>query len=564
MKFLDKYYPFVPKQAAPRGGDSFVTSEETQGETDADTTTFEDARVSLSVNQFGEDGTSANRLLTEETVIEGGLTDKERIKSIKLARKYAVMDPLCSQTIDLYDTHALGSGVSVQITSKDKSDKIAKKAQSLIDDFVADPTNAKHISPIGQRKNSSRFLTDGNWFVALHDMGTDGIRIRNLDTLQIAGRITNPLDGDEIWFHIRRIQHVGSSKTETLLYKDISIRNQTVESLRVPDVDDKKEIVRDEKGKVLKRAFDIERDVTGDNVRIVENVVVIHGAINSTGPMGNSILVAGYAYAREYRSFVEDRGVLRRAKSQYAFKEKIDGGKDVLDAQRAMLKSSLSATNSRETNPPSTVASRHLENMASTLTPMDNSTQAQDAKIDGNILLKLFANAVKIPPQYFGEESARLATQTSIEGPVLKVFKNYQNVLASIYIEIFSYVLEKGGINLDTVEIDLDFPPIKEKEKPEQIEMLEKVTAMFPEFLESNEVKELALATVGFNNPKQIVDDTKDKRPEPVAPPAPPEEQEPMTAADQRTRLLVGLSRGLHGLAMAEDAEIEERKVQHA
>ncbi len=559
MKFSNPFRRPAPSEAAPNQGGSSNGMAETpeNPKREGPRVTFEAG--GLSTMAFSEDSLRVNDLLKEETPIEGGMTDKERRKNIRLSRKFAALDPLVGQAINLYTTHAVGLGFTVQVTSEDKA--LAERAQELIDIFSKEPTNIKHMSPIGQRKNSDRLAADGNWFVTLRDLGGGkGVRIRRIDTLQVESIINNPLDSDEVWFYVREFSIDG--KTVKILYKDISIKDTPDADLLVPVFDTNKKIVKDQDGKIEKRPFDINEDVTGD-ASIEDGVFMIHGSVFSTGVWGNPLAAASLVWAKTFRTTMEDRVTLRKERARYAWKDIINGGKAVIDAARAALKSSMTAFDSRETNPPPPTGSTRMENEGRTLEPVKSNSDAPDAEIDLRAILQMFCIGVHLMPQLFGTESRRRETQQAIEGPTLRVFASYQQVLASIYEEIFAFVLVSAGIDMEKVKIELTFPPIKERERPATIEMLDQITNTWPEFIESEDVKALALTTAGLKKAETIIEETKDLRPDPVAPPAPEQEREPVTAADMETRLTVMLSQGLACLAEAKSVEFKEGELEH-
>lgn len=433
-----------------------------------------------------------------------GLTSDERIKLIQVSRRFAVLDWISKQSIRLYTDFALGSGVSVQIGKKED-----KKAQDVIDAFMSELSNAKHLSPVGMRKNSDRLLIDGNWFIVLQQVEIGEIKIRNIDTLDITKIITNPVDKDEVWFYQRETFAGGNinKKRVKRLYRDISIADKDLSELLVPDKTPDGKEKTDAAGKTVMVPWTKPNDAI-----LMEDSVVHHVSINSTGIWGNPILTTSMNWSREFRRFMESRIAIQQHRASIVRKETVKGGKAIIDQRKNLLNSSLSTSNSRETNPPSAPGGTWIGSQGIDFENVEQKTAAQDAKIDADLLLMVAGVATGIFPQWYGVESQRLATQRSIEAPMLKAFRNYQQVFASALTTVFNYVLNRNKIEVD--KIDLDFPPMMEKERKELLETIEIFVRVFPQFATSTELQSLAVATVGLNNPEDIVEEANKAAPQ--------------------------------------------------
>lgn len=546
---------FQKKKQSPK------PTEDAQMFSESPATTFEetsiDATSLFSHNSGGLSGTWATNLLKDQTTADGGLNDQERRKAIKLSRRLAVLDPLGRQALRLFDNHALGSGVSVQVGDKTKKG-LSPEQQTLVD-FMIEPSNAKHMSAVGQRKASQRLQTDGNWFAVLQNTGSEGVKIRRIDPLEVTEIISNPVDRDDVWFYKREST---SSKGKLIIrfYQDISIRDRTFESLLVPVTNEKGELEKDESGKAKMAPFELPAE---DGGFLVEGAFVVHTTIDSTGQWGNPRLTTMMVWSHQFSRFMSSRIALQQARVRVAVDEKVTGSKELTAARAAGLRSSLTATNARESNPPPADASTFVHNEGLERTPVDQKTSAPDAKIDGDMLLMMVGIAVGIFPQFFGLEAQRLQTQRSIVGPMMKEFRNYQQILASAYEIIFQYVLEVNGF--EDAQIDIDFPPIEERERKKQIEMIKILLEEFPQFRASEELQGLALATVGLNNTEQIIRDAP--KVEAIQPPAPvPAEVPPVAASETETltELIQAFRQAAETVKPTEKAIIQPKEPDYA
>jgi len=119
------------------------------------------------------------------------------------------------------------------------------------------------------------------------------------------------------------------------------------------------------------------------------------------------------------------------------------------------------------------------------------------------MLLQMFGAAVGIFPHYFGAgEAFKLATATAMERPMRVMFEAYQEIWSDTYADIFSYVLAENG-KLDEY-VDIDFPPIVEKDATESVKAIVELITALPE-LNVPEMQKLLLTKIGINNPDEVL-----------------------------------------------------------
>lgn len=470
-----------------------------------------------------------------------GLTHSEWRKIVIAARRFAIMDPICRQTIRLYTDHALGNGVTFQVASDNKNKR--EKAKSVVAEFLADPTNQRQLSTTGQRKNSDRLGIDGNWYVALHETNQKPkVKIRRLDTLQITEHVTNPKDVDDVWFYLRETVGKGGITTTKRLYPDISKHGTDLNELKVKDPDDP---TGETKIPYLEWAATKE-------IKLVENVWVYHASWNSTEQRGNPTITTQMIWSKQFRRFTESRIALQQARTQLVREEILEGGAAAVQARQRALQSSITATHPRENNPANIPGGTAIHNEGYTLKNIEQKTAAPDAKIDGDMLMQVSTLGASMFPQYYGQESYRLATQRSIESPMMKAFKAFQKTLGDTFEAIIQFVFKIENVPEDQRVVDLDFPEIVDKARPEQMEMLKKHLELFPQDAQSDEVRSFSLSLVGLNNPEQIIEEVGEG-----------EEPEPEVASETHENALIEMKHAFgrftdEQLALIQPGEIAE------
>jgi len=73
---------------------------------------------------------------------------------------------------------------------------------------------------------------------------------------------------------------------------------------------------------------------------------------------------------------------------------------------------------------------------------------------------------------------------------------------------MFDFVLESMGVDEKKRYVDIDFPPILDRESEKVIKAIVDVLGVIPE-LNVDEVKKLVLTTLGINDPSEVLDKIK-------------------------------------------------------
>jgi hypothetical protein len=186
--------------------------------------------------------------------------------------------------------------------------------------------------------------------------------------------------------------------------------------------------------------------------------------------------------------------------ARFAWKTKVKGGQATVDAIKAK-------TNEKEIAAGSVL----LENLGVDTTPIKTESGATAAYQDARMLKLQVCAAVGIPEQYFGDISTgNLATAKTVELPMLKMFQSYQAIWADTYKDINNIILEYNGIAEEKRYVDMDFPKIAPADVLQAADAIVKIASVFPAAMDTPDVQQLALLTLGINDPAEVLKQLED------------------------------------------------------
>jgi len=384
------------------------------------------------------------------------ISANERITNLQTSRLYYATDPLARQSIRLWTDYTFGTGMTWQT-----EDEGAKKA---LEDFWDAKANQSVLSARGQRLSSDKLLVDGEIFFALF-LGQTAT-IRRIDPLEITEIITNPDDKEDVRFYRRHWSDTTGKPHDTIYRSTTNIKNVAT------------------------------KDAQGGSVQKTDDALVYHLAYNTISQRGNPLLLPALKWIKYYRKFLASRIAVMLAIAKFAWKSKVVGGQAAVDAIKAK-------TNDKEVNAGSTI----IENMGVDTTPIKTDTGASGAYQDGKMIKYQVCAAVGIPEQYFGDISTgNLATAKTVELPMMKMFQSYQKVWSDTYQDIDEIILEHAKVSPDNWYVDRDFPAIAPADIIAAATALGQILQIMPDLAYSDDVKQIALMTLGINNPKEVID----------------------------------------------------------
>jgi len=381
------------------------------------------------------------------------ITAAERITNLKLSRLYATKDPMGKQAIRLWTDYTFGTGMTWQV-----EDEGAKKA---LEGFWNAKANRKILGAAGQRKSSNKLLIDGEVYFALF-LGAKGeAQIRRIDPLEITEIITDPDDKEDERFYRREWSDRQGKRHEAIYRSTDNIKDEAV------------------------------LDMSGNSVRKTDDAIVYRLEYNDRNPL----LLPALIWMKYHTKFLGSRIAVMLALAKFAWRSKVKGGQTAVDAIKAKTHGQDVAA-----------GSQLVENLGVDTTPIKTETGASAAYQDGRMIKLMICSAVGIPEQYFGDISiGNLATAKTVELPMMKMFQSYQKVWADTYQDIDEIILEHNGVSPDNWYIDRDFPAIAPEDVAAAATAIVQILTVMPELAYSDDVKQIALMTLGVNDPAEVI-----------------------------------------------------------
>lgn len=434
--------------------------------------------------------------------------DYERWKhSVIASRHFTKYDPYSHQLVSLYTWMSLGNGFTVQ--SAAESETVREQVQAILVAFMKDRANK--MSPAGQEAKSRNLLQDGEWPQVIHRLGIGKTALRRIDPLEITKKISNPKDKDEVWFYERTTVMNTGDKSEDIVrwYRDIAFKDiEAVPAKNEAGEDvfqfrDLKVPRKNDAGEIEDAIFESPSGI----FEVVEDAYVNLVFINSTEERGWPILTASLKWCEAFRVFSEGRLAIQRARMLWAFKAKTQGGDAAVSAQASALRSGMSTSNTQDSNPPPPAGSALFHNKGIDYKNIDQSTQAADAALDAKEIRQQIAVAAGVMPTWLGDDNSfRLATSSAIETPMNKAFQTFQQVLRDGFAVVFEEVLANAGIAEKDRVVDLNFPPIVDKNRKDAFEMLMDWLKEYPEYKTNINVQEYGVMLFGMEHPDRVVE----------------------------------------------------------
>ena len=386
------------------------------------------------------------------------ITEGERQTNLKLSRLYSTKDPLGKQSIRLWTDYTFGSGMTSH-SDEGKTEEVRKA-------FWESKDNQSVLSARGQRKSSDKLLIDGEVFFAIF-LGSQGTaKIRWIDPLEITEIITDSDDKENVLYYQREWADAQGKTSKTIYRSTINIKGEPALNSQ------------------------------GATVKQTDDALVYHLTYNTISQRGNPLLLPALTWMKYYTKFLSSRIAVMLALAKFAWKTKVKGGQADVNAIKAKTDAQTIAA-----------GSQLLENMGSDTTPIKTETGASAAYQDGRMLKLQVSAATGWPEQYYGDISiGNLATAKTVELPVAKMCQSYQAIWGDAYKDIDEIVYAHNDIPEDKWYTDRDFPAITPEDISQAADNIQKVLQVMPELGVSDDVKQIALITMGVNDPAEVLD----------------------------------------------------------
>jgi len=435
---------------------------------------------------------------------------------IHMSRLYYLKNPVIKRPVDLQAVYVWGQGVSIHAEGA---------VDEVVQGFLADPSNRRSFCGHDALMDSERRMrVEGNLFLRFFINPTSGrVQVRRLPVEEIRAVIFNPEDHDEPWFYLRAIKRKGQ-KDKFVAYPDWRYARM-------------RKLEKDEA-----RGAGISMDALADyeDAVIEWETPVMHRKVGGFGDMDFGVpeTYAAIDWARAYKSALEDYKKTVKSLATWAWKMKMGGGQTQLNAAAAALGTTFGTTNGTdqwtEENPTPTAGSLMGLLGDNDLRAIDVSKAAVDP--DGfRRLLLMAASAMGMPEIYYGAAEGSFATAKSMDRPTELQFRDRQALWSEILIEVLTIAVEAaatapkngtlssagydditglmklraGGKDIE-LEIDVDFPPILQKDPQEYLQALTTFTTQNGQAVQAlNDgptLYRMALTALGVDNVEEVID----------------------------------------------------------
>ena len=387
------------------------------------------------------------------------ITAQERITNLKLSRLYATKDPMGKQSIRLWTDYTFGPGMTSH-SDEEKTEEVRKS-------FWDAKANQAVLSARGQRKSSDQLLIDGEVFFAIFLGAKGAAKIRRINPLEITEIITDPDDIEDVKFYRRQWADAqGKVHNDDYYRSTTNIKNEAA------------------------------KDAQGKSIQKTQDALVYHLTYNTITQRGNPLLLPALMWMKYLTKQLASYIAVDIAQSTFVLRSKVKGGQAAVDAIKA------------KTDGKEIPAGSHLvENLGVETTPFTIDKRAKNAYDGARIIKMMIEMTAGFSEQYFADISTgNLATAKTVELPIMKMIQSYQKVWNDTYQDIDEVVLAHNQIPEDKWYIDRDFPPIAPEDTALAAVAIQQMVQTFPEFAELPDVQQIALMTIGVNDPAEVLD----------------------------------------------------------
>ena len=246
--------------------------------------------------------------------------------------------------------------------------------------------------------------------------------------------------------------------------------------------------------------------------------VMYHVAINRVGSMkfGLTELQSILKWSKGLNEYMTARMAMVQAIAQIAMRVKTRGGARSVQQTASVLNDltklagAIEGTTSLSRSPTDAGRTKvSVENQGAELQPMITDTGAAQAQGDIQTMRGHIAAGSGVPEHHLGGPgSAGLATATSMDAPLLRMIEFNQELWETVRRDLTGYMIE--GVGLDPGRIEVQMPPILERDVGTLAATLTNVVATLDPQVSNKELMRFVLAEVldamGKVNTQEILD----------------------------------------------------------
>jgi len=393
-----------------------------------------------------------------------------------LVRLYFLKNPLIRRAILTQTQYVFGQGVNITA----KHAVVNEVVQEFLDDLKNRAELTEHQALMIKETELQCFAN--LFFVFFVNQYKGNVRVRTIPMDQITEIITNPEDSKDPWYYKREWMSSGIN-AETGQY--------AVEmfSAYYPDW----------------RFSSTVRPKTIGSIEVRWDEPVYHVAVNRLSDMrfGVSEVYSALDWSRAYKEFLENRATVFKALARFAWNLTTKGGAVGVAAAKAKLSTTLATGN--ETNPAPATGSTFIGTEGLKMEPLKTAGATAPAE-EGRAFRLMVSSATGIFEHYLtGDPSTgNLATAKAMELPMLMMFRDRQQLWASVLTEILNFVIDEAvragrlpgtvgknvyGEDVVTLALDKDNENEELREKP----ICRDIEVEFPNILSDVETRMAAI-----------------------------------------------------------------------
>ncbi|MBC9783538.1 hypothetical protein H1S01_03300 [Heliobacterium chlorum] len=372
------------------------------------------------------------------------LTGDERRRVIEKTRDAYKRNPMAGQIVDIKRHFTIGQGISFKAEDPE--------VQEILKAFWQDESNKWFMR---QAQLSDDIEIDGEFYLRFFtDQFTGRVKVRCIPAWQITDVLTDPDDAETpVWYKREWTEQRWDPQSKQY--------NQYI-------------------------------DHTGQNAEYIPAEDVLHMKIGVPlyAKFGHSPLNRVLGYLTAYKDWLEDRAKINKAKAVFAWKKKIKGAaRMVQTAAEAVVNGINKVVNAVLDRPePPKIGGVIVENEGVEWSVINSDVKAEDASEDGRAIKLMICAGSGIFEHWFGDSKiSTRAGADSMEIPMLKMFEWRQKLFEETFLAIFRRVIraaveagtlpekttvkrQAGGkeieleLSTDHVHIDIDFPPLVDKD----------------------------------------------------------------------------------------------------
>jgi len=360
-----------------------------------------------------------------------GTTDREFSRNglriiNHLVRLYFLKNPLIRRAVLTQTQYVFGQGVNIRANHP----LVDQVVQAFLDDRKNKAELTEHQAHMVKETELQCFANI--FFVFFINRFKGHVRVRTIPMDEITMIICNPEDAKDPWYykrewHTSRLNIVSGEwedKANVAYYPDWRYKP----SSSVDDADG---------------ATAIPSQIGG--VDVMRDTPIYHVSVNRLSDMqfGVSEVYSALDWARAYKEFLENWASLVKAYARFAWRMTTKGGAAGVSSAKAKLTTTLGT--GTETNPPPATGSTFLGTEGLKLDPIRTAGATTSAE-DGHDLRLMVSSATGIFEHYLtGDPSTgNLATAKAMELPMLIMFRDRQQLWASIMTEILNFVIDQA------------------------------------------------------------------------------------------------------------------------